>query len=336
MSKLKVLILTDHSMHSSENSLYALAREMYLHSKTDSVDVASRATDLNVSFFKGQSSDLYATSIDHNFYFDEEEHPLDLSYSKVSLSDYNLVWLRLPPPLTKYFLDFLSNTFHHGQVVINNPLTIYETGSKEFLINFESLCPPMKVCKTKEDIVSMLDQFPIVLKPFREYGGKGIVKLDKEFAEFNGNKVSTQDFLENLPNEDVEYLAVQFLKNVNQGDKRIIVVNGQVMGASLRLPSKDSWLCNISMGGRSVEATVTDEEIEIVKCVDKLLSQKGIVMYGIDTLVNDHGKRVLSEINTTSIGGLPQIANLRKEPLVATAIDLIVQYCETNQLKRNQ
>ena len=114
---------------------------------------------------------------------------------------------------------------------------------------------------------------------------------------------------------------MKYLKNVKQGDKRIVVVNGEILGASLRLPAENSWLCNVAMGGSSNVAQVEKEEEEIIQLINPTLSDKGIVMYGVDTLVSDDGKRVLSEINTTSIGGLPQIAAMNNLPLVEQAID---------------
>ncbi len=88
----------------------------------------------------------------------------------------------------------------------------------------------------------------------------------------------------------------------------------------------DSWLCNVAMGGSSNIAEVDVDEQKIIRVIDPVLSKMGIVMYGVDTLVGDDGKRVLSEINTTSIGGLPQIARLMKKPLVKEATDLIWNY----------
>ena len=119
---------------------------------------------------------------------------------------------------------------------------------------------------------------------------------------------------------------MKYLKNVKQGDKRIVVVNGQILGASLRLPADNSWLCNVAMGGSSNITQVEKEEEEIIRIINPTLSDKGIVMYGVDTLVGDDGKRVLSEINTTSIGGLPQIAAMNNLPLLERAIDLIWEF----------
>lgn len=334
MKKYDVLILTDHSNHTKENSLYALASTMLKHPLTNKIDVASRANKENESFFKSiHDSKLFVSQVDEGFSFSENGEVLSNKLEMAKLEDYDLIWLRIPPPLSKKFLDFISRTFEH-QVVINNPKGIYESGSKEFLVNFQDICPPLKICKTKSDIVELKNQFPIVLKPFREYGGKGIIRIAGNNVWSGKQSLSFKDFIDQLDDRQLPYLGVKFLKNVSQGDKRIIVVNGQVMGASLRLPPKDSWLCNVAMGGTSTMAEVDDHERSIVKVIDPTLSKMGIVMYGLDTLVGDNGKRVLSEINTTSIGGLPQIASLRKLPLLDEAIDLIWFYFLKN--KKNE
>jgi len=265
--KKKVLILTDHSNHSAENSLYELAVKMMAHEQTLSVDIATRAIEINSEFFVGSdSAALFATTIDTDFSFNKDNHPLSKNFSQVDISTYDLVWLRLPP------------------------------------------------------------LFPIVLKPFNEYGGRGIVKIEGDIVNSGNQSISFNDFSRTYESNPIEYLAVKYLKNVKQGDKRIVVVNGEILGASLRLPADNSWLCNVAMGGSSNITQVEKEEEEIIRLINPTLSDKGIVMYGVDTLVGDDGKRVLSEINTTSIGGLPQIAAMNNLPLVERAIDLIWEF----------
>jgi len=178
-----------------------------------------------------------------------------------------------------------------------------------------------------------LNEFPIVLKPFREYGGNGIVRIDGDKVMEGSQETILEDFLIKYRKNPIPYLGVKFLKNVSKGDKRIVVVDGQIMGASLRLPAKDSWICNVAMGGSSNHTEVDEAEIQIVKRLHPTLSRLGVVMYGVDTLMGDNGKRVLSEINTTSIGGLPQIAKLRGEPLVEKAAGLIWNYIVTKKKK---
>jgi len=299
---------------------------MLAHPKTESVTIASKVTELNKPFYEGdKNAELYAKNIQKDFAFTDINHPLSSGNEKVNTEEYDLIWLRLPPPLNPSFLKFIEHKFSNA-VVINNPKGILATGTKEYLLNFPSVCPPMKICKSLEDIIEFKNDFPIVLKPLRGYGGKGIVKIKGEEV-FKGKKsMSFSDFREEYKKDPIEYLAVKYLKNVGKGDKRIVVVNGEILGASLRLPAKDSWLCNVSMGGSSNHSDVDIEEEEIVKLINPILVQLGIVMYGVDTLVGDDGKRVLSEINTTSIGGLPQIAKLKNQPLVEKGIELIWNY----------
>lgn len=324
MKNLKTLILTDHSNHSSENSLYALTRALLSHPDVQDVHIASRKTKSNASFFNCQlGADIYTTIVDDSFHFDMHGHPLETITSQNSIRGYDFIWLRLPPPLSKEFLHYLEIVFSDS-IVINRPSGIYETGSKAFLMNFENICPPMKTCQSIEDIIEFSSKFPIVLKPFREYGGKGILKIDNSLSIGGMNKMPLEEFTQRYQQNPIDYLAVKYLKNVNQGDKRIIVVDGEILGASLRLPPADSWICNAAMGGTSHQTDVTAEEVKIVKAIDPILKSKGIIMYGLDTLVGDDGKRMLSEINTTSIGGLPQIARLNGQPLVERGIDLIV------------
>jgi len=332
----KVLILTDHKNHSVENSLYDLSLKMLQNENTAHVDIATRENNENQGFFNCLAhSELWATRITENFSFKKEKHPLAKKTHLVDVNTYDLVWLRMPPPLSEKFLNFVDLTFT-GSIIINNPKSIFETGSKAFLINFPSICPPMKICRSIHDIENFRKEFPIVLKPFNEYGGRGIVRIEADLVSSNEGDDSFLKFAQAYQENPIDYLAVKFLKNVRQGDKRIIVVNGQILGASLRLPKENSWLCNVAMGGNSNMAEVEPEEEKIVNTIDPILSKKGIVMYGVDTLVGDDGKRVLSEINTTSIGGLPQIAAMRNKPLVEKAIELIWEYYNENRNKNDE
>ncbi len=322
----KLLVLTDHQHHSRENSLYALVRMMQQADFCSQIDVATRHLTINDYFFKDQNTDqLYACPATEFFSFHPDGKELKSNLLRVSVKEYDAIWLRLPPPLSKEFLDFLSASFPQ-QIIINDPNGIYKAGSKEFLLNFSTCCPPMKVCRSIDDIIEFKHQFPIVLKPFREYGGKGILKIDGDTVWEGNQSFSFASFKEQIANQKIEFLGVQFLKNVSQGDKRIIVVNGEILGASLRLPAENSWLCNVAMGGHSILSKVDEAERAIVQQIHPILTEMGILMYGVDTLMGNEGKRVLSEINTTSIGGLPQIAEQTGKPLVKRTIQLIGEY----------
>jgi len=299
---------------------------MCQHPRCAQLDIATRANQSNDSFFNKRQGDvLFVSQVDKNFAYHPEGKAFEKAVREGKVGDYDVIWLRMPPPLSSDFLNFLTQQFP-DQFIINSPKGILETGSKSFLLNFPDLCPPMKICRSVDDILEFKSRFPIVLKPFREYGGKGIVKIKNDQVWEGMEELSLDSFIAKIKDTEIEYLGVKFLKNVSEGDKRIVVVNGQVMGASLRLPASDSWLCNVAMGGTSTQTIVDESEREMVEQVNALLTEKGVVMYGIDTLQGDDGKRVLSEINTTSIGGLPQIAKFDGKPLVDEAIELIFDY----------
>lgn len=326
MQQYKILVLTDHTNHSEHNSLYALAVAMSLHPRCAQLDVATRGEAANASFFAGeQARELSVSPVEKNFAFSPNGSFFKQNLRREFLTTYDAIWLRLPPPLSEDFLNFLIQKFPQ-QLIINDPKGIQLTGSKGFLMRFPDLSAPMKICESIADIIAFKNRFPIVLKPFREYGGKGIIRIDGDRVWEGKEEYTFAELVQRMEGRKIEYLGVKFLKNVSQGDKRIVVVNGKIMGASLRLPAKDSWLCNVAMGGSSTFALADQEEENIVEQINPTLGALGIVMYGVDTLVDDNGKRVLSEINTTSIGGLPQIANLMDRPLVEEAVDLIWNY----------
>ena len=326
MRKFKVLVLTDHSNHSKLNSLYKLTKALSKHPNCAYIDVATRGTALNDPFFKKNlTNSLYVSMVNENLVFHADGRAFKWQLRREQISDYDVIWLRLPPPITEDFAKFLIKAAPTG-IFINHPLSILRTGSKSFLLNFPDLCPSMRLCKKIEEIESFKDQHPIVLKPLHKYGGKGIIKIDGEQVWEGNQKLNWQQLRQKLTNQPFEFLAVEFLKAVGQGDKRIIVVNGQIVGTSLRIPAKDSWLCNAATGGRSELSEPNEDELNILNRVNRILSKMGVAMYGLDTLMGNHGKRVLSEINTTSIGGLAPISELTDRPIIRQAADLLWNY----------
>ena len=186
------------------------------------------------------------------------------------------------------------------------------------------------LCHSIEAIKKEIAKHPIVLKPLKEYGGRGLLKIDGKTTDDGTEKHDTDQYLESLK-ESIEkdgYLSMKYLKNVSEGDKRILVVGGEILASSLRLPAKDSWLCNVAQGGKSVSSEVTEREREIIQTINPTLKKKGVLIYGADTLVDDDGKRVLSEVNTLSVGGFPQAEAQTGKPVINTLISKIFEYAD--------
>ena len=335
MKKYKYLALTDHSGHSKENSLYALMRTLSKHDKTHSVSVASRGDIRNEPFFNEvENSELYITSVNENFEYESDGQQFTNSETKKSIADFDVIIMRLPRPVSDEFLDFLTQEAK-GKVIINHPHGIRKTSTKQYLLHFPQVCPEMKMVRSAKEVKAFAEHFPIVLKPLREYGGKGIVKIEKGKVHHGDEVHSLEEYLSIIKIElELDgYLAMKFLKNVTAGDKRILVVDGQILASSLRLPAEDSWLCNVAQGGKSVPSEADADEIAIINKITPFLKQEGILMFGADTLVDDNGKRVLSEVNTLSIGGFPQAEKQTGRPILQQTIDLITKYVEAEQKK---
>lgn len=321
-----MLVLTDHAAHSSENSIYGLLQELRKHPRCKGIDTASRSVPKNTLFFTHhQQRSIHVAPVDEGFSFRPDGHFFKNRLRLASLYEYDVILLRLPHPVTIDFWQFLSGIYPEKQI-INRPSGIYKTSNKLFLLQVADLCPPIRRCASAADIIEFQAQFPIVLKPAYNYGGKGIVKIEGDKAWTGNQSIPLAQFLKTFQDSPTEYLGMKYLKNVDQGDKRIIVLNSHILGASIRLPAKGSWMCNVAQGGQAIPAEVDAEEQKIAATLSPLLAELGVIFYGFDTLVDDNGKRTLSEINTLSIGGLVQIANFTGKPVVREAAYLIWDY----------
>lgn len=327
MKKYKLLVLTDHSTQNKENSLYALLREMLKHPACERIDVASRGTAENLLFFKKMTGRiLYGTQVHSTFDFHEDGRDFKKRLHRLALRSYDFVLMRLPYPMPEGFFQYLVEMFPTA-IFANSPPGIELTGSKVFLLNFPDICPPMQRCRSMEEIDEFRAQFPIVLKPVRSYGGAGIVKIDgDQVSPAEGDKLTFAEFCEKIKDQPFEYLGVKFLKNVGQGDKRIVVCNGEILGAALRKPASGNWMCNVSQGGSSHPDEADADEKAIVERLVPALRAHGVVMFGVDTLVGDDGRRVLSEINTASIGGIVAIEAFTGRPIARRAAHLLWDY----------
>ncbi|MCB0687211.1 MAG: glutathione synthetase [Saprospiraceae bacterium] len=328
----RVLILIDHQSHNITNSVYQLANRFFLHPKIGEVFVASRSDVSNLAFFSKHSSlDLHAVKVDSGFSFDSTGQQFDHVSNRINLQEMDMVVLRLPHPLDEAFFHFISENFP-PEKMINRPQGIIQTGNKLFLLKLQSWCPPIRWCTTFAEIIDFHQAYNLVLKPLRSYGGKGIVRIyDGVLEDTYGVKIplsKAELFLTDLKRDG--YLAMQYLENVHLGDKRIVVVNGKIVGAALRIPAAGSWVCNVSQGGHAEAAFADEREAMMADAIHKVVSPLGIGIFGMDTLVDDNGQRVLSEINTLSVGGFGPMEMQHQKPIPALVADELISFYEQN------
>jgi glutathione synthase len=326
---LKIIVLTDHSTHSVNNSIYGLVKALIKHQDIEKVDLVTRADPRNADFFNGiEQVTLIAHSATLDFDF-PADHFFENDIIETSLEQYDFMLLRLPRPVTEAFFKQLIQSFPENNI-INRPSGIMKTGSKEYLLNFQKYTAPIKICKTIDDIASFKNQFPIVLKPFEEYGGKGIIRIDGDVVWLgNDVQVSFSDFAKEYSSAPVEYLGMKFLKNVTNGDKRIVVANGKILATALRVPGEGMWLCNIAQGGSALVTTPDERELEIINNITPILKKEGIFLYGLDTLEEDDGTRVISEVNTLSVGGITPTELQTGLPVTKVFAEEFVKYVKS-------
>ncbi len=324
--KQNLLVLTDHLTHVSSNSLYELSSELHEDERCNHLWVCTRGLELNKTFFEGDpTADFYGTSIHEPFLFDPSGEFLLQNAKKINPAEIDAILIRLPQPLNKKFLLSLEHIVPKERI-INQPAGTIETSSKEFLLQVAHLCPSPGLCTSASEAIALTDQYEIVLKPLYSYGGRGIIRLSKTHV-WVGNKHHTVSEIENILTPGLfPMLAMRYLQNVTQGDKRTIVVNRKVMGSAVRMPGPDSWICNVAQGGHAYYSEIDEDEKRIEEELTPLLYDKGVIFYGFDSLIDDGGRRVLSEINTLSIGGLAPMKEMSGKPLVKEAATLMWDY----------
>lgn len=321
------LVLTDHRAHQAQNSLYELVRALQDQNPNARIEIASRGNSENEPFFYGhQEDEIHVQALTQDFHFDPNHRFFSKSKVLRKLSDYHWILLRLPRPVEASFFDFLTNNFDERKI-INRPSGIEKTSNKLYLLNYQKWCPPMKHCQSMDDIKAFASQFPIVLKPLKNYGGKGLIRIDGNEVWLENKASNWSELEESLQDEEaINYLAMKFLNGVHLGDKRIMVSNEKILGATLRLPSKGSWLCNVSQGGSSIGVELEEREMEMVHSIIPDLRKEGVILFGIDTLASEDGVRYLSEINTLSLGGLAPADQFSQQPIIQRAAEGIWQY----------
>ena len=137
----------------------------------------------------------------------------------------------------------------------------------------------------------------IVVKPIHGYAGKNIIYI---------NKTLNQGILKKYIKKFDHVMVQKYLNKIQEGDKRVFIINGKVKGAIRRLPRKGSILSNISQGGIALKTKLNSRELKISKIVATSLKKSGIFFAGIDLV----GGYLIGDINVTSPTGLPQYKNL--------------------------
>jgi len=231
----------------------------------------------------------------------------------LNLRDMDVIWMRQDPPFdmayitATHLLDLITDT----TLVLNNPSEVRNAPEKLFVMKFKDLMPATMITRREEDVRAFRKEHgDIIVKPLYGNGGAGVFHL----KEGDSNLGSLMEMFLGSSREPV--MIQEFLPEVVLGDKRIILVDGEAVGAINRVPAEGEIRSNLVAGGTAERSALTKREQEICDRLKPELKKRGLLFVGID-VIGDW----LTEINVTSPTGLLAVNKYDGVSLEATIWD---------------
>ncbi len=218
---------------------------------------------------------------------------------EIDLGTWDVVWLRQDPPFDMAYITttHLLDMIHPQTLVVNDPTWVRNYPEKLLVLQFADLTPPTAIARDIETLRAFRARHgDIILKPLYGNGGAGVFRLDPNDGNFN----ALHELFVGMSREPL--IAQKFLRDVEQGDKRIILVDGVPVGGINRVPAQGETRSNMHVGGRAEKTVLTAREHEICERIGPLLREKGLIFVGIDVIGG-----MLTEINVTSPTGIQEL-----------------------------
>jgi glutathione synthase len=235
---------------------------------------------------------------------------------ELDLAGFDIVLMRQDPPFDMAYITathLLELLPEDGPLVVNDPASVRNAPEKLFVLRFRELMPPTLLTLDRKEIDAFRQEHgEIVLKPLFGNGGAGVFHL----RPGDDNLGSLLEMYASVYREPV--MVQRYLPEVRHGDKRIILVEGEPVGAVNRVPPEGEARANLHVGGRAVKTGLTEREREICATIGPSLRQQGLVFVGID-VIGDY----MTEINVTSPTGIQEIARLDGVDLATNIWDAI-------------
>jgi glutathione synthase len=217
----------------------------------------------------------------------------------VDLAAYDVVLLRQDPP---FDMSYITNThllerIHPKTLVVNDPFWVRNCPEKLMVLDFPDLTAPTLISRSITALRAFKQEHgDIILKPLYGNGGAGVFRLTSDDRNLN----SLHELFSGINREPL--IAQKFLPAVSEGDKRVILIDGEAVGAINRVPAKGETRSNMHVGGRPEAAVLTEREREICAAIGPVLRERGLIFVGIDVIGG-----VMTEINVTSPTGIQEL-----------------------------
>ncbi len=242
--------------------------------------------------------------------FEGEEAKIDLG------RDVDVVLMRQDPPFDLGYISaaLLLDRLNGETLVVNDPKSVINAPEKMFVLDYARFMPPTLIARRIEDVRAFQQRHgAVVVKPLHGNGGKAIFKVE---ADGTNLSAITELFGTVWPEP---FMVQPFLPEVAQGDKRIVLVDGEFAGAINRKPGAGEFRSNLAQGGYAEATTLTAREEEICAAMGPELKARGLVFVGIDVI----GGQWLTEINVTSPTGIVAIDKFNGTDTAARIWDAI-------------
>ena len=232
--------------------------------------------------------------VEGNHFTAGERRRIDLA------QDIDVVLMRQDPPFHLGYISaaFLLDRLKGTTLVVNDPREVVNAPEKMFVLDYARFMPPTMIARHLDDLKAFQKEHgSVVVKPLHGNGGKAIFRLDADGTNLSAlSEVFNQTWPE-------PHMVQPFLPEVSEGDKRIVLVDGEFTGAINRFPGEGEFRSNLAQGGHAESATLTPREEEICAAMGPELKKRGLVFVGIDVI----GGKWLTEINVTSPTGIVAI-----------------------------
>jgi glutathione synthase len=234
---------------------------------------------------------------------------------RADLSEMDVVLLRQDPPFDMNYITttHILERIHPKTLVVNDPAWVRNSPEKIFVTEFADLMPETLITKDREEVAAFRRQHgDIIIKPLYGNGGAGIFHL----AEADRNLASLLEMFSQMFREP--YIVQRYLKDVRKGDKRIMLVDGEPVGAINRVPAEHDSRSNMHVGGRPEKTELTNREHEICARIGPELRRRGFILVGIDVIGG-----YMTEINVTSPTGIREVARFGGPDIAALFWDAV-------------
>jgi glutathione synthase len=249
---------------------------------------------------------------------------------KLPLAGFDVIFMRSNPPLDSLALNFLDSV-RNDTFIINDIDGLRIANNKLYTASFQdeaSLFIPRtyvsKNCDYLKGVLESAEDERMIMKPLTGYGGRGVIVLEKSARH---NVSSLLDFYIGEGNNTNYVILQEYIHGAEEGDVRILMLNGEPIGAMRRIPARGDIRSNVHAGGSVVKHSLSNVEKRLCRAIGPKLVRDGIYFAGLDVI---SGRLV--EVNVLSPGGIARINKLNRVRLQAKVIDFLEQVVSTKEM----